>query len=149
MANDALALDTSGNLYLTGAGGYLSKLDPSGNVVFAILQQAAGVDVDAAGNIFLAGSFNGTSDFDPGPGTYNLTSAGGGDFFVVKLTQTGSMALAAGSASTSSAILLDDHAETAATSADTNFRPTKRAASLDAALAEFDVRRWRKARELN
>ena len=58
---------------------------------------ARAIDVDGAGNIFVAGNFNGNADFDPGPGTYSLASAGGYDFFVVKLTQTSSLSLAASS----------------------------------------------------
>ena len=47
----------------------------------------------------LAPMFDATADFDPGPSMFNLTSAGGNDFFVAKLTQTG--LLAATSADTS------------------------------------------------
>jgi hypothetical protein len=39
-------------------------------------------------NILVAGSFSGTVDFDPGPGTMNLTSAGGKDGFLLKLDCT-------------------------------------------------------------
>jgi hypothetical protein len=53
-----------------------------------------GISVDSAGDMFVAGNFNGTADFDPGPGTYELTSAGGYDFFVVKLTQNGALTIA-------------------------------------------------------
>ncbi len=42
--------------------------------------------VDAPGNIYTNGSFSGTADFDPGPATYNLTSAGGQDIFIQKLS---------------------------------------------------------------
>ncbi len=50
-----------------------------------------GVDVavDAEGNAYIAGTFSGTADFDPGPGGYNLASAGGKDGFIVKLDRNG------------------------------------------------------------
>jgi hypothetical protein len=40
------------------------------------------VTVDAAGIVDTAGCFQGTVDFDPGPGTYGLSSAGGMDLYV-------------------------------------------------------------------
>src|SRR5262249_52408321 len=45
------------------------------------------------------GYFNDTADFDPTVGVYNLTSNGGRDVFVLKLTQTSPL-LAAGGAAT-------------------------------------------------
>src|ERR1043166_7136006 len=45
--------------------------------------------VDALGNSYTTGGFNGTVDFDPGPGTFNLTSAGSRDIFICKLNAAG------------------------------------------------------------
>jgi len=52
----------------------------------AISQLAEGVAFDQSGNIIVAGSFEGTTDFGGGP----ITSAGGYDIFVVKLAPNGS-----------------------------------------------------------
>lgn len=45
--------------------------------------------VDNYGNVYTTGSFWGTVDFDPGPGFFNLTSAGSYDVFVSKLDPFG------------------------------------------------------------
>jgi alpha-tubulin suppressor-like RCC1 family protein len=51
--------------------------------------QANSVAVDSEGNIYAAGFFSGTVDFDPGLGVFNLTESGGRDIFISKLTSTG------------------------------------------------------------
>src|SRR5262249_52095057 len=43
------------------------------------------------GRIYVAGSFMGTADFDPGAGVTNRTSAGFEDFFLVQLVEPGPM----------------------------------------------------------
>ncbi|MBK8414372.1 MAG: SBBP repeat-containing protein [Bacteroidetes bacterium] len=52
-------------------------------------ETAFSVAADISGNVFVTGSFDGTSDFDPGSGVNNLTSAGFQDIFVVKLNASG------------------------------------------------------------
>ncbi|MBL7720174.1 MAG: T9SS type A sorting domain-containing protein [Flavipsychrobacter sp.] len=45
---------------------------------------------DSAGNLFLAGRFSGTMDIDPGTGTVNITSTGGGsDAMIAKYDSAG------------------------------------------------------------
>jgi len=100
---------TSGNFYGTvdfdpGAGIYnlasagsvdvfMSKLDSAGNFAWARRMggtsgdEGLSIDVDASGNVYTTGYFQGTADFDPGTGTFNLTSAGLSDIFVAKYFQ--------------------------------------------------------------
>ncbi len=108
-----VALDSSGNVYaigrfegtadfdpgagtanLTSVGDkdiFILKLDSAGNYVWALQMGGTGDDrgrgvvVDGVGNIYVTGYFSGTADVDPGPGTYNLVSAGSEDTFVAKL----------------------------------------------------------------
>ncbi|NLF06627.1 MAG: hypothetical protein GX594_01420, partial [Pirellulaceae bacterium] len=64
---------------------------------FAIKDGAANDDlaqataVDSEGNVYVAGSFRGTVDFDPGVGVYSLTAAGGSDVFVAKYSSKGAL----------------------------------------------------------
>jgi hypothetical protein len=133
---EALALDGVGGVYVAGQfrgtidfdpgpGAYILtsvtadasdafvwKLNTGGNFVWAGQMGGTGddnawaVDADALGNIQVAGRFQGTVDFNPGTGTYNLASNGGYDFFVAKLTETTAFSPTAGSATSGSANLL-------------------------------------------
>ena len=47
------------------------------------------ITLDALGNVFMTGGFSGTVDFDPGPGTFNLSSAGSNDIVIQKLDSSG------------------------------------------------------------
>ncbi len=114
----AITLDVSGNVYSTGsysgtadfdpgagtfnllsAGGqdmFISKLDPSGNFVWAKSMGGPNSDyprsivIDRYNNLFISGSFAGTCDFDPGPAINTLSSIGGSaDIFVSKLNTSG------------------------------------------------------------
>ncbi len=46
---------------------------------------------DNAGNVFITGQFDGICDFDPGNGTYNLTSTGWASAFIAKYTGSGNL----------------------------------------------------------
>lgn len=49
------------------------------------------IAVDDSGNVYTAGSFGGTADFDPGAGTMNLTSTGDKDIFIQKVDASGDL----------------------------------------------------------
>ena len=120
-----LAVDGAGSVYTTGYFGdradfdpgkgtytlspagsadiFVSKLDSNGNFVWAGAMGGAtfdsgwAINLDAARNVFVTGTFTGSADFDPTSGTSTLTSAGYRDIFVAKLTQSSPL-LAAGGA---------------------------------------------------
>lgn len=108
------ALDGLGNVNLTGnfrntvdfdpstgvanlvsAGNYdlfFAKYDSNGNYLWAKRiggASSSGIAVDVSGEIFLTGVFANVVDFDPGPGTANLTSAGITDIFFGKYDFSG------------------------------------------------------------
>ncbi|MBL7765300.1 MAG: hypothetical protein JNJ58_04360 [Chitinophagaceae bacterium] len=115
----ALDLDAAGNPYLCGnfvttvdfdpgpgvtsfsTAGYnidmfICKLDMNGNFVWArqiggvFEDRAIAIDVDQQGNVITTGLFQQITDFDPGPGTFNLTAVGSTyDVFISKLDNNG------------------------------------------------------------
>jgi hypothetical protein len=117
--SDGIAVDSEGNVYTTGhfrntadfdpgAGNYnltsageddifVQKLDSSGELVWAHSHGGArgdiGIDiaVDGSGSVYTTGSYEGTVDFDPGAGTFNLTSARQHDAYVQKLDASGNL----------------------------------------------------------
>jgi hypothetical protein len=102
-----------GTFYLTAASGgaseaYVSKLDANGNFVWAIRLGGGNgnlnfsIEVDAAGNVYTVGYFAGTSDFDPGPAVFNLTSNGQYDVGISKLDANGNFVWAKNVGGTSS-----------------------------------------------
>lgn len=83
------------NLYSEGSEDvFVQKMDAAGNFLWAQSLGGGGQDhgrsicVDAAGDIYTTGFFATVADFDPGAGTFNLTTAGLWDIFVQKMSQT-------------------------------------------------------------
>ena len=117
----SIALDASGNIFTSGffqqvadfdpgpavsnllapmgSHGFICKLDNNGNFIWArqiggtgnVYLQSYDLDVDAVGNVYSAGFFNGNADFDPGPAVLNMVSGGLNDNYVVKLDGNGDL----------------------------------------------------------
>ncbi len=112
----AIKTDKQGNVYTTGsfqgtadfdpgvgiynltpAGDdiFISKLDLLGNFVWAkqfggpSTDIAYAIDTDTSSNVYIAGLFQGTADFDPSGAIFNLVSAGSNDPFICKIDSTG------------------------------------------------------------
>ncbi len=55
----------------------------------ASIETGYAITTDASGNVYTIGNFAGTVDFDPGPGSFNLTATSNADVFVSKLDSAG------------------------------------------------------------
>ena len=115
----SVAVDVSGNVYLTGffrsnrdfdpgpevlllasAGSediFVTKLDTNGNLVWARTMggprsdEGSGLAVDGSGNVYVTGRFSETADFGPSSNGSPLLgiSAGSSDIFVTKFDSAG------------------------------------------------------------
>lgn len=118
---NSIAYDASGNIYVAGyidgsadfnpdpnqttilntAGSkdiYMAKYTPAGNLTWAVRMGSTGVDEakfirinQQNGDIYLAGTFQNTVDFDFGSPTANLVSAGGYDIFFARYSSAGTL----------------------------------------------------------
>jgi uncharacterized protein (AIM24 family) len=84
---------SSGVANLTGGGGFVAKYTSAGTLVWARRFDASIVKLatDRGNNVYAAGSFDGTVDFDPRKGQNNVSSGGSTDGFVVKLSKNGNL----------------------------------------------------------
>jgi hypothetical protein len=116
---NAIALDANGNVYTAGQftdtsdfdpgvgvynliasgpnqyGAYVSKLDASGNFVWAVMPTgdatAVGMAVDQSGNIYVTGLMYGQVDFDPGAGTLLVGNSFDVQGYIWKLNSSGNV----------------------------------------------------------
>jgi PKD repeat protein len=115
--SNSIATDNFGNVYTTGFFSgtadfdpsvatnnlitqgfddiFISKLNAFGNFVWAKSMGSTSFDkgnsiaIDNDGNVYSAGDYNGTVDFDPGAGIYNLNSGFGAYTYISKLDASG------------------------------------------------------------
>lgn len=120
--NYSMTADADGNCYLTGSftgstdfdpgsgvailtamGGddiYLAKYDALGKLIYAKgigstgSDEGNGIAIDASGNAYITGWFEGSVDFDPGAGTANLTTTGSVDIFYAMFNTAGNFVCA-------------------------------------------------------
>jgi len=115
----AIVVDDEGNVYTTGSffgpvdfdpgqdtffllslgfgDSFISKLDKSGNFIWAVNfagteeSRIFSIAADSRGNLYTTGYFKETTDFDPGPDTLMLNSSGRSDGFLCKLDPDGKL----------------------------------------------------------
>lgn len=86
---------------VAGTDIFIQKFNAAGTLLFVRViggsanESANDVVVDPNSNIYVTGSFGATVDFDPGAGVSNLTSAGGLDIFILRLTSAGNWSYSA------------------------------------------------------
>ena len=83
---------------------FVLKLNPSGDLSWVrqfktlsaaspqsvdIASQLESVVLDPTGNVYIFGTYGGTVDFDPGPGTFSSQVLGAWDLFICKLDTDG------------------------------------------------------------
>jgi hypothetical protein len=122
--------DASGNIYITGQlsgnadmdpsaatyslygnySSFIAKYTPAGVFVWAngcaggAQSEGKALGVDGAGNVYLAGTFNGSLDCDPSVSNFPLVSNGPSDMFIFKYSSSGAFQWGQGMGALSSAI---------------------------------------------
>ncbi|MBC7694318.1 MAG: T9SS type A sorting domain-containing protein [Burkholderiales bacterium] len=108
---DTVDFDPSLGTYTLASSGladvFISKYDLLGNFIWAKKiggSQSEGcqsISTSNAGDIYLTGNFSSTTDFDPSPAIFSLTTAGSDDIYILKLNSAGTFVWAKRIGSTS------------------------------------------------
>jgi len=110
----------STTVFLYPANQFVLKLDLSGNYVWAAnlattdFSGGSSITVDAVSNVYAAGYFSGTADFDPGNGVHNIANNGDLDGFILKLDPMGNFVWAKTIASSAEDIVSAIHVDASA-----------------------------------
>ncbi len=100
---DQIDFDPGPGTYILDADngfGFLAKYDTDGNFLWAMVLEGNGISkiyevaFDDANNVYCAGAFTNSTDFDPGPGTFSLSSNGNNDLFLSKYDEDGNFLIA-------------------------------------------------------
>ncbi len=83
-----ICIDSDGFLYTNNITG-ISKFNSAGNLIWSQAPGANAICADNEGNVYCAGNFNASTDFDPGPLTQTFTTNGGADSYVQKIDKNG------------------------------------------------------------
>ena len=89
--------DITSLVSLGATDGFVAKYDATGNLLWAAqiggttAQRVTAVASDLSGNVYVSGGFTGSTDFDPSAAAQILTSLGGEDGFVAKLSPAGAL----------------------------------------------------------
>lgn len=86
LGNSVTSVD---NFTVISGGIAIHSLDWADPLVGSLDTFVEGLSTDGSGNIYTAGTFTETTDFDPGPGVFELTSAGNFDGYVSKVDSQG------------------------------------------------------------
>jgi len=130
---------------------FIQKLNPGGDLIWvkqiggSVLENTYDIYCDNDNDVYVVGDFFDTVDFDPGPGTFNLTSSGNNDIFCFKLKSNGDFEWAYKVGATFSQAAYAIHVDndknvytTGTFSNNVDFDPTS-AISLSGLPGEFDV----------
>ncbi|TAE60744.1 MAG: T9SS C-terminal target domain-containing protein [Bacteroidetes bacterium] len=91
LGNTSVSIPNSGN----NSNIYFAKITSAGSLIWAKAIGSAyadnllAIEVSEGGEVYLSGSYDGSMDLDPGPGTVNVAPSAGSDILLAKYTSNG------------------------------------------------------------